>query len=139
MRTSLQQATKLINFTILGDERGSLVALEGGSREIPFDVKRVYYIYGITPGTTRGKHAHYALKQVLVCVAGSCDILLDNGIQRQMVRLDNPAQGLFIDGFIWREMSNFSSDCVLMVLASDHYNEADYVRDYQRFLTEAGQ
>lgn len=139
MRTTLQQATKLLKFAILEDERGALVSLEGGSNEIPFDVKRVYYIYGTTPGVTRGKHAHYALKQVLVCVAGSCDIFLDDGKERSTIRLDNRAQGLFIDGFIWREMSNFSPDCVLMVLASEHYDEVDYVHDYQRFLTEAAQ
>lgn len=138
-KKSIKASTKILDFTIRGDERGSLVALEGDSSLVPFNIKRVYYIYGTTPGVTRGKHAHYALKQVLVCVAGSCDILLDDGKERSTVRVDNPAQGLFIDGFIWREMSNFSPDCILMVLASEHYDEADYVRDYQRFLTEAAQ
>lgn len=134
MHSTLQDATKLLNFTVRGDERGNLVALENQSREIPFEVKRVYYIYGTQAGVTRGKHAHYALKQVLVCVSGFCDILLDDGTERKTVRLDSPEKGLFIDGFIWREMSHFSPDCVLMVLASEHYDEADYVRDYQRFL-----
>lgn len=138
-RRKLSDATKLLKFTVRGDERGSLVALENGSDAIPFEVKRVYYIYGTTPCVTRGKHAHYALKQVLTCVSGSCDILLDDGAERKTVRLNNPSKGLFIDGFIWREMSNFSPDCVLLVLASEHYDEADYVRDYQRFLTEAAQ
>lgn len=136
MHTTLNQATRLIDFTVRGDKRGSLVALESGSNTIPFNVKRVYYIYGTQAGVTRGQHAHYALKQVLTCVSGSCDILLDDGTERKTIRLDNPAKGLLIDGFIWREMSHFSPDCVLLVLASEHYDEADYVRDYQRFLTE---
>lgn len=137
MHTPLNQAIRMIDFTVRGDERGSLVALESGSGAIPFEVKRVYYIYGTQADIARGKHAHYALKQVLTCVSGACDILLDDGKERTTVRLDSPAKGLFIDGFIWREMSNFSPDCVLLVLASEHYDEADYVRDYQRFLTEA--
>ncbi|MDD7578770.1 MAG: FdtA/QdtA family cupin domain-containing protein [Elusimicrobia bacterium] len=136
MHSTLQDATKLLNFTVRGDERGNLVALESQSREIPFEVKRVYYIYGTQAGVTRGKHAHYALKQVLTCVSGACDILLDDGKERTTVRLDSPEKGLFIDGFIWREMSNFSPDCVLMVLASEHYNEDDYVRDYTVFSTK---
>lgn len=138
-RKGINDGTKLLDFKVLGDERGSLIALEGGSPSVPFDVKRVYYIYGTTPGVTRGKHAHYALKQVLICVNGSCDIVLDDGRTRQTVRLDNPAKGLFIDGFIWREMTNFSPDCVLLVLASEHYDEADYIRDYAQFLREAAQ
>lgn len=136
-RKGIKDGTKLIDFKILGDERGSLVALEEDSSVIPFAVKRVYYMWNTTPGMVRGKHAHYKLKQVLVCVSGSCDIVLDDGRERRTVRLDSPARGLFIDGFIWREMENFSQDAVLMVLASEHYEEADYIRDYDRFLKEA--
>lgn len=135
-RKGITDGTKLLQLKMLGDERGNLIALESQSGEIPFEVKRVYYICGTPPGVTRGKHAHYVLKQVLICVSGSCDILLDDGKERKTVRLDNPAKGLFIDGFIWREMSNFSPDCVLMVLASEHYNEDDYVRDYTVFSTK---
>ena len=83
MSTTLNQATRLIDFTVRGDKRGSLVALESGSNTIPFNVKRVYYIYGTQAGVTRGQHAHYALKQVLTCVSGSCDILLDDGTERK--------------------------------------------------------
>lgn len=135
-RKGIKDGTKLIDFKILGDERGSLVALEEDSSVIPFAVKRVYYMWNTTSGMVRGKHAHYKLKQVLVCVSGSCDIVLDDGRERRTVRLDSPARGLFIDGFIWREMENFSQDAVLMVLASEHYEEADYIRDYDRFLKE---
>ena len=125
-----------VNFTVNGDDRGSLIALEALSDKVPFEIKRVYYIYGTRPGVVRGRHAHYTLKQVLVPVSGSCDIEFFDGKERQVFHLDNPAQGLLIDGFIWREMKNFSPDCVLMVLASDHYTEKDYVRDYDAFLEQ---
>ena len=127
---------KLIDFTICGDQRGSLIALEGASAQIPFEIKRVYYIFGTRPDVVRGKHAHYNLKQVLICTSGSCDIDLDDGSTKQTIHMDSPQKGLFLDGFIWREMKNFSPDCVLMVLASDHYDESDYVRNYEQFLKE---
>lgn len=126
----------LIDFKIHGDERGSLIALERGSN-LPFAVQRVYYIFGTQPDIRRGYHAHRALKQVLVCTSGSCRILLDNGTSKQTVALNSPTQGLYIDGLIWREMFDFSEDCVLMVLASELYDEADYIRDYPKFLQEA--
>jgi len=125
---------KLLELSVRGDERGSLIALEALSAQIPFEIKRVYYIFGTCAGVTRGKHAHHRLEQVLIAVSGSCDILLDNGSARKTIRLDNPAQGLYLSGFLWREMSNFSPACVLMVLASEHYDEKDYVRDYGEFL-----
>lgn len=133
------QNIQLITLPVLGDERGSLIALEGESKLIPFEVKRVYYIFGTTPHTTRGKHAHYKLQQLLVCTSGSCDILLDNGTEKQVIKLDSPTKGLLITHgpLIWREMSNFSKDCVLMVLASAHYDETDYIRNYEDFLKEA--
>lgn len=127
---------QLLDFTVRGDERGSLIALEELSADVPFEIKRVYYIYGTRLGVVRGLHAHYTLKQVLVAVSGSCDIELFDGTTRTTIHLDNPARGILMDGFIWREMKNFSPDCVLMVLASEHYNEKDYVRDYQKFLEE---
>jgi len=126
----------LIDFDVKGDERGSLIALEYGCN-LPFTVQRVYYIFGTHPDIRRGYHAHRALKQVLVCTSGSCQILLDNGTSKQTVALNSPTQGLYIDGLIWREMFDFSTDCVLMVLASELYDEADYIRDYPKFLHEA--
>lgn len=127
---------QLLNFRVRGDERGSLIALEGLSTQIPFEIKRVYYIFGTTTNIVRGKHAHYNLKQVLVCTSGRCDIDVFDGATRQTISLDTPTKGLLIDGFIWREMKNFSPDCVLMVLASEHHNEKDYVRSYEQFLKE---
>lgn len=122
----------LINFPALGDERGALVALEA-NRQIPFDILRVYYIYGTAQGVARGFHAHKALKQVAVCLKGSCRFVLDDGNARVEVLLDNPAQGLLIDSLMWREMYDFSEDCVLMVLANQLYDELDYIRDYGEF------
>ena len=127
---------QLLDFSIKGDERGSLIALEGSSSQIPFAIKRVYYIFDTTANVVRGKHAHYNLKQVLICTSGQCDIDLFDGTTRHTIHLDNPTQGLLLDGFIWREMKNFSPDCVLMVLANEHYDEKDYVRSYEQFLKE---
>ena len=124
---------KTINFQPLGDERGSLVALEG-NKSVPFDIKRVYYIFGTKEGVSRGFHAHLNLKQVAVCVTGSCRFVLDNGKQREEIVLDKSTIGLLINDLTWREMYDFSPDCVLMVLANEHYDESDYIRDYQEFL-----
>lgn len=123
---------KLIDFPPLGDERGSLVALES-HQSIPFDIKRVYYIFGTQQAVSRGFHAHKQLKQVAVCVTGSCRIVLDDGKQREYVLLDSAVKGLLIEDMVWREMHDFSDDCVLLVLASEHYDEADYIRDYTGF------
>lgn len=115
-----------------GDERGSLIALEEG-KNIPFQVKRVYYMFDTGEGVRRGYHAHKSLKQVAIAVRGSCRFMLDDGSEKIDIRLDNPNQGLLIESFIWREMYDFSADCVLMVLADNLYDEADYVRDYATF------
>jgi len=125
----------LLDFSVRGDHTGSLVALEKGI-EFPFDIKRVYYIWGTEQNIVRGKHAHRKLEQVIICTAGSCDFILDDGTERTIVRLDSPAQGLHIKHNIWREFTNFSTDCVVMVLASEHYAEADYIRNYAVFLKE---
>ncbi|EPF2360408.1 sugar 3,4-ketoisomerase [Escherichia coli] len=124
---------KLIPLQTHGDDRGSLVALEEGDN-IPFQIKRVYYIFNTKKGVMRGFHAHKNLKQVAIAVRGSCKFKLDNGTDSVEVLLNDPAQGLLIESFIWREMYDFSEDCVLMVLADSHYDENDYVRDYNAFL-----
>lgn len=123
---------KFINFPPLGDDRGSLVALEA-QKTIPFDIKRVYYIFGTQKGVSRGFHAHKNLKQVAVCVTGKCKIILDNGKQREEIWLDSPTTALLIEDLTWREMHDFSADCVLLVLASEHYDESDYIRNYDQF------
>ncbi|WP_339009890.1 FdtA/QdtA family cupin domain-containing protein [Aeromonas popoffii] len=127
---------KIIPLQTHGDERGSLIALEEGEN-IPFPVKRVYYLFNTKDGVRRGYHAHKTLKQVAIVVRGSCRFVLDDGSERVEVLLDNPAQGLLIESFMWREMYDFSEDCVLMVLADQLYDESDYIRDYDCFLKEA--
>jgi len=120
-------------FNILGDSRGQLIALEA-NRQIPFDVKRVFYIYGTQEGVFRGNHSHYKTKQFLVAVHGSCKITLDDGIEKETFDLNKPNLGLFQDALIWGTMHDFSSDCVLMVLADEYYDVSDYITDYNRFL-----
>lgn len=124
---------KKIKFQIHGDDRGQLVALEE-NKEIPFDIKRVYYMYDTGEGVRRGFHAHKCLEQILICVHGNCKILLDNGTEKEIVPLDKPYEGLYVANDMWREMYDFSPDAVLMVLASELYDEADYIRDYDAFL-----
>jgi dTDP-4-dehydrorhamnose 3,5-epimerase-like enzyme len=119
-------------FETIGDGRGQLVALESNNN-IPFEIKRVYYMTKMKPTVPRGFHAHRQLKQVAICVAGHCRFILDDGIHREEVWLDSPGKGLIIGNMVWREMHDFSQDCVLMVLASEYYDEADYIRSYNEF------
>ncbi len=122
----------LINFKPLGDERGSLIAIEAG-KTVPFDVRRVYYIFATKEGVERGFHAHKALNQVAVAVTGSCEMVLDDGATRTTVLMDSSQKGVFIESKVWHYMRAFSPDCVLLVLADQHYDEADYIRDYEEF------
>lgn len=124
----------LIEFPIIGDHRGSLISLEA-QNNIPFEVKRVYYIFNAND-QPRGFHAHKKLKQVLIAINGKCRIILDDGFKKEEVWLDNPNKGLLIQNNLWREMHDFSSDCILLVLASEHYDESDYIREYDVFLNE---
>lgn len=126
---------EIIDFDVKGDDRGSLVALEYG-RDFPFDIKRVYYIWNTHRDAVRGRHAHRNLQQVIVCMSGSCDFILDDGKTRETVHLDNPSQGLYLKGNMWREFTNFSDGCVVMVLASDYYDASDYIVNYDDFLRE---
>lgn len=120
------------DFQRKGDDDGWLIALEMG-KNIPFDMRRAYYIYGTRAGVTRGKHAHHKLRQLMVCMAGSCCVLLDDGRTREEVRLEHNEHGLYIDPMVWHEMHAFSKDCVLLVLADDFYKLDDYIRDYAAF------
>ena len=127
--------TALIPLQIHGDDRGSLIAFENG-HNLPFDVKRVYYIYGTQAGVSRGFHAHRKLKQLLIAVSGSVTVKTEHDGKTETHLLNRPDEGLLIEGFVWREMHDFSPDCVLIVLADDYYNEADYIRDYATFKRE---
>jgi len=118
-----------------GDSRGSLVALEK-NHNVPFDIKRVYYIFDTEAGVPRGFHAHRELEQLLICVSGSCKIKLDTGKAQESFELNRPTQALFVGKGLWREMFDFSQGCVLVVIASEYYDEAEYIRDYDQFLAE---
>ena len=123
---------KFIEFKKINDSRGSLVAIEEG-KNIPFCIKRVYYIYNVPADTRRGFHAHKTLQQVAICLKGSCKILLDDGYKKADIEISSATQGLFIDKMIWHEMYDFSEDCLLMILANDLYDESDYIRSYDTF------
>ncbi len=127
-----------VTFKILGDERGHLIVLENG-HNVPFDVRRVFYIYGTEVGVVRGKHAHKKSKQLLVCVAGCCDIYCEWQGRKETYRLDAPDKGLLVEGMVWHNMLNFSPGCVLMVMADNYYDENDYIRNYEDFLKEENQ
>ena len=124
---------KMYQFPPHGDDRGQLVAIEA-LKDLPFEVKRVYYIYDTLSGVRRGFHAHKNLQQILVCVHGSCKIHLDNGFDTAEVVLDKPNEGHYISNDMWREMYDFSEGAVLLVLASEYYDEADYIRNYDEFI-----
>lgn len=116
-----------------GDERGMLVALEEYN-DIPFEIKRVYYMYDTKKGVHRGFHAHKSLEQILICITGSCKVLLDSGKEKKIISLEKPYEGLYVPNNMWREMYDFSDGAVLMVLASEVYKEEDYIRNYDEFL-----
>ena len=124
---------KLFEFTTFTDDKGRLIAIEKGNNS-PFEIKRVYYIFDVAKGAGRGFHAHKNLKQIAIAIAGSCTFVLDDGSKREEVSLNSPTQGLLIEGLTWREMKDFSQDCVLLVLASELYTEDDYIRSYEDFL-----
>ncbi|MFD3157168.1 sugar 3,4-ketoisomerase [Haloimpatiens sp. FM7330] len=129
--------SKKIQFKKIKDKRGALIPIEE-SRDIPFDIRRIYYIFNVGKGVRRGYHTHKTLQQVLICINGSCKILLDDGKEKEIVFLNERNSGLFIGPNTWREMYDFTEDAVLLVLASNYYDEKDYIRDYCEFLKYVG-
>lgn len=123
---------KLIDLRKISDPRGNLTPIEGG-QDLPFDVKRVYYLYDVPSGQSRGAHAHIALQQLIIAANGSFTLTLDDGQNKKSVTLNRPYQGLLIVPGIWRVLDDFSSGAVLLCLASEHYDEADYIRNYREF------
>lgn len=129
-------ACHVIELPKISDPRGNLTFIEG-QRHIPFGIERVYYLYDVPQGSERGGHAHRALHQLLIAVAGSFDVHLDDGRNKKTVHLNRSFQGLYVCPMIWREIDNFSSGAVCMVLASAYYDEADYYRNYPEFCKVA--
>jgi dTDP-4-dehydrorhamnose 3,5-epimerase-like enzyme len=130
------QDCKIIELKKIADRRGNLTSIEAGS-DIPFEIKRVYYLYDVPGGASRAGHAHRSLQQLIIAMSGSFDIELDDGNSRTRYHLNRPYFGLYIPQMIWRDIDNFSSGSVCMSLASDHYQESDYYRDYEEFKKAA--
>ena len=128
----------IIKLPRISDPRGNLTFIEGG-RHIPFEIQRVYYLYDVPGGAERGGHAHKALHQLIIATSGSFDVHLDDGYSKKTVHLNRSYYGLYVCPMVWREIDNFSSGAVCMVLASDYYKESDYFREYSEFLSYLGQ
>ena len=126
----------IVELPRINDPRGNLTFVEAG-KHIPFDIRRVYYLYDVPGGAERGGHAHKKLRQLIIAVSGSFDIHLDDGFGKKTMHMNQSYTGLYICPMIWREIKNFSSAAVCMVLASEHYDEQDYYRDYKTFKDEA--
>jgi len=127
----------LIDLPKIADPRGNLTFVEGG-QHIPFDIRRVYYLYDVPGGAERGGHAHKALNQLIIAMSGSFDVVLDDGVDKKRIHLNRSYNGLYVCPMIWRELDNFSSGSVCMVLASNLYDESDYYRDYGDYLVARG-
>ena len=134
---SLETKYKIIEFKEFGDERGNLVVAEGSGIDVPFDIKRVFYLYGTDSEKIRGQHANKITKFVLINVAGTSKVKIDDGFESKIIELNKPRMGLYIDTMVWKDMYDFSPDSVLLCLASEHYIDSEYIRDYDAFLKEA--
>lgn len=132
MEQDLPEGCRRISLPVRGDARGSLISLERATG-VPFEIARVYFVFDTQPGVSRGFHAHRQLRQLVFCVAGSCNMVLDDGRARSELRLDRPEVAVEIGPMVWHEMHDFSSDCILAVLAEAPYDESDYIRDYSQF------
>ncbi|MCR4923820.1 MAG: FdtA/QdtA family cupin domain-containing protein [Lachnospiraceae bacterium] len=136
---SIKDNYRIIEFGEFGDERGNLVVAECGGWDVPFDVKRVFYIYGSDSTVIRGRHANRRTHFVLINVAGSSKVKIDNGKEQDIVLLDRPRMGLYLPPMLWKDMYDFSEDSVLLVLASEHYDGNEYIRDYDEYLKMMGE
>lgn len=132
----LEQQYKIIEFVDLGDERGNLVVIEGEGQDIPFDIKRVFYMYGSDEEVVRGQHANRETEFLLVNVAGTSKVKIDNGAQSKVIELNRPRMGLYISSMLWKDMYDFSQDSILLILASRHYDAEEYIRNYDDYLVE---
>jgi len=135
---NLKEKCPILNFKDLGDERGKLVVIEG-NESIPFDIKRVFYIYGSDATVVRGQHANRESEFVLINVAGTSKVRITDGSEEFIVELNKPMMGVYIPKMIWKDMYDFSTDSVLLVLANTHYDGKEYIRDYNEYLKEVKQ
>lgn len=133
---ALKDQYKIVEFKDLGDERGNLVVIEGEGRDIPFDIKRVFYMYGSDTEVVRGQHANRETEFLLVNVGGSNKVRVDNGEEEEIIELNRPGMGLYLPPMLWKDMYDFSRDSVLLVLASRHYDAGEYIRNYEDYLAE---
>ena len=133
-RKTIVDECRMIDLRKISDPRGNLTPIEG-SGDIPFDIKRIYYLYDVPSGASRGAHAHKALQQLIIAANGSFTITLDDGVNKKAFTLNRPYQGLLIVPGIWRDLDDFSSGAVLLCLASEHYVAEDYIRDYEEFIS----
>ena len=132
----LKDQYKIVEFADLGDERGNLVVIEGEGQDIPFDIKRVFYIYGSDSEVVRGQHANRETEFLMVNVGGTSKVRIDNGYEQEIVELNRPGLGLYLPTMLWKDMYDFSPDSILLVLASKHYDAKEYIRDYNDYLEE---
>ena len=132
----LEEQYRILEFDEFGDERGSLVIAEGGGQDIPFEIKRVFYMYGSDPTIVRGQHANRKTEFVLINVSGTSKVKVDNGVEQAVIELNRPRMGLYLKTMLWKDMYDFSPDSVLLVLASEHYDGGEYIRDYEEYLKE---
>jgi hypothetical protein len=126
---------RIINLPKITEPRGNLTFIEGG-RHIPFEIKRVYYLYDVPGGAERGAHGHRRLQQFIIGMSGSFDVILDDGFDKKTIHMNRSYYGLYVSPMMWRDVTNVSSGAVLMVLASEFYDASDYFRDYKQFLAE---
>ena len=133
---SLKEQYKILDFGEYGDERGNLVVAEGCGKDIPFDIKRVFYMYGSDATVVRGQHANRKTEFVLINVSGTSKVKVDNGFETDIIELNKPRMGLYIPTMMWKDMYDFSADSVLLCLASEHYDGTEYIRNYGDFLQE---
>ncbi|MDD7025148.1 MAG: FdtA/QdtA family cupin domain-containing protein [Lachnospiraceae bacterium] len=134
---SIKDEYRILEFAEHGDERGNLVIAEG-NQDIPFEIKRVFYMYGSDPDIVRGQHANRESEFVLINVGGTSKVKVDNGFETDVIELNKPRMGLYIPTMMWKDMYDFSEDSILLVLASTHYDGNEYIRDYDEFLKEVG-
>ncbi len=134
MKKELKDMFQVLQFKDFGDERGNLVVIEGSGKDLPFTIERVFYIYGSDSTVIRGNHANLNSEFVMINVAGKSKVKVDNGTESEIIELDRPMMGLYLSKMLWKEMYDFSPDSILLVMSSEHYDEAEYIRDYDRYL-----